>query len=48
MRNVVKRVFIKTYGCQMNIYDSARMMELLEPLGFRPVNGAERSGSNYS
>jgi tRNA-2-methylthio-N6-dimethylallyladenosine synthase len=40
---VVKRVFIKTYGCQMNIYDSARMMELLEPLGFRPVKGPKEA-----
>jgi tRNA-2-methylthio-N6-dimethylallyladenosine synthase len=39
----VKRVFIKTYGCQMNIYDSARMMELLEPLGFRPVKGPKEA-----
>ncbi|HEV2100011.1 MAG TPA: tRNA (N6-isopentenyl adenosine(37)-C2)-methylthiotransferase MiaB [Stellaceae bacterium] len=29
-----KRVFIATYGCQMNVYDSARMAELLSPLGF--------------
>lgn len=24
------RVFVKTYGCQMNVYDSSRMTELLE------------------
>ncbi len=34
VRGVAKSVFIKTYGCQMNVYDSARMSELLAPLGF--------------
>jgi tRNA-2-methylthio-N6-dimethylallyladenosine synthase len=37
VQDVVKGVFIKTYGCQMNVYDSARMVKLLEPLGFIPV-----------
>jgi tRNA-2-methylthio-N6-dimethylallyladenosine synthase len=30
----MKKLFIKTYGCQMNAYDSARMADLLVPLGF--------------
>ena len=34
LRIVTKRLFIKTYGCQMNVYDSARMAELLAPLGY--------------
>ncbi|HEY4123106.1 MAG TPA: tRNA (N6-isopentenyl adenosine(37)-C2)-methylthiotransferase MiaB, partial [Rhizomicrobium sp.] len=29
----MKKLFIKTYGCQMNVYDSARMADLLTPLG---------------
>src|SRR6201995_2403141 len=32
--DVAKRAYIKTYGCQMNVYAAARMAELLEPLGF--------------
>ena len=31
-----KRLFIKTYGCQMNVYDSDRMRDLLTPLGYEP------------
>jgi tRNA-2-methylthio-N6-dimethylallyladenosine synthase len=31
---VTKKLFIKTYGCQMNVYDSARMAELLAPLDY--------------
>jgi tRNA-2-methylthio-N6-dimethylallyladenosine synthase len=38
--NVSKRVYIKTYGCQMNVYDSARMADLLEPYGYLVVETA--------
>ncbi|MGF1630516.1 MAG: tRNA (N6-isopentenyl adenosine(37)-C2)-methylthiotransferase MiaB [Kiloniellaceae bacterium] len=33
-----KRLFIKTYGCQMNVYDSARMADVLAPLGYKLVD----------
>jgi tRNA-2-methylthio-N6-dimethylallyladenosine synthase len=33
-KSLAKKLFIKTYGCQMNVYDSARMAELLTPLGY--------------
>jgi tRNA-2-methylthio-N6-dimethylallyladenosine synthase len=29
-----KRLFIKTYGCQMNVYDSERIADVLTPLGY--------------
>ncbi len=29
-----KKLFIKTYGCQMNVYDSERMASALEPSGY--------------
>jgi len=31
----MKKLHIKTYGCQMNVYDSARIAEVLAPLGFQ-------------
>ena len=38
-----KRLFIKTYGCQMNVYDSERMRDVLRPLGYQPVDTAEHA-----
>src|SRR5882724_4142559 len=31
------RLFVKHYGWQMNVYDSARMADLLTPLGYAPA-----------
>ena len=36
-----KGLFIKTYGCQMNVYDSERMRDVLKPLGYAPVDTPE-------
>jgi tRNA-2-methylthio-N6-dimethylallyladenosine synthase len=36
-----KRLYIKTYGCQMNVYDSERMADILAPLGYAPAERPE-------
>ena len=35
---MTKKVLIKTYGCQMNVYDSSRMRDVLAPLGFEETS----------
>ncbi|HYC98798.1 tRNA (N6-isopentenyl adenosine(37)-C2)-methylthiotransferase MiaB [Brevundimonas sp.] len=37
----LKRLHIKTYGCQMNVYDSGRMADVLRPLGYVATDTAE-------
>ena len=36
-----KKLFIKTYGCQMNVHDSERMAEVLGGIGYVPTDTAE-------
>jgi len=31
---LAKKLFVKTYGCQMNVYDSARMADVMAPHGY--------------
>ena len=38
---VQKRLYIKTYGCQMNVYDSERMTDILRPLGYGVTDSPE-------
>ena len=37
----MKKLFVKTYGCQMNAYDSAKMADLLAPLGYAATDTPE-------
>jgi len=37
----VKKVYVKSYGCQMNQYDAERMVDVLAPEGFSEVSRAE-------
>lgn len=32
--NSIKRIYIKTFGCQMNVHDAARMVDVLRPHGW--------------
>jgi tRNA-2-methylthio-N6-dimethylallyladenosine synthase len=37
---LAKKLFIKTYGCQMNVYDSARMADVLAGEGYETTDSA--------
>lgn len=38
-----RALYLRTYGCQMNVYDSERMAELLAPLGYRAAAAPENA-----
>ena len=38
-----KKVFVKTYGCQMNVYDSQRMSDALAAEGYAPTGAIEEA-----
>ncbi|MEM9682496.1 MAG: tRNA (N6-isopentenyl adenosine(37)-C2)-methylthiotransferase MiaB [Pseudomonadota bacterium] len=38
---VDKKVYVKTYGCQMNVYDSKRMTDVLATVGYGPGDDPE-------
>jgi tRNA-2-methylthio-N6-dimethylallyladenosine synthase len=39
----VKKLFVKTYGCQMNVYDSERMAEALGAKGYVTTDAVEEA-----
>ncbi len=38
-----RKVFVRTYGCQMNVYDSERMTDVLAPEGFEATEDLEEA-----
>ena len=40
---LAKKLFIKTYGCQMNVYDSAKMADVMAPLGYGVAEKADEA-----
>ena len=36
-----KRLFVKNWGCQMNVYDGTRMADVLAPLGYAPTGAPD-------
>ena len=36
-----KKLYIKTYGCQMNVYDTERMVDVMAPEGYEEVDTPE-------
>ncbi|MDR3449870.1 MAG: tRNA (N6-isopentenyl adenosine(37)-C2)-methylthiotransferase MiaB [Alphaproteobacteria bacterium] len=38
---MTKKLHIKTWGCQMNVYDSGRMADVVAPLGYAATDEAE-------
>ena len=47
-RSLSKKLHIKTFGCQMNAYDSERMAEALEPAGYVLTEDQDRGRSRHS
>jgi tRNA-2-methylthio-N6-dimethylallyladenosine synthase len=39
--NAKKKLYIKSYGCQMNAYDARRMEDILRPMGYQSVETAD-------
>ena len=40
---ISKKIFVKSYGCQMNVYDSDRIKNLFEPKGYKETLSVENA-----
>ncbi|MBT5185616.1 MAG: tRNA (N6-isopentenyl adenosine(37)-C2)-methylthiotransferase MiaB [Kordiimonadaceae bacterium] len=40
---MTKKLYIKTYGCQMNVYDTERMVDVMAPEGYEEVETPENA-----
>ena len=38
-----QKVYIKSYGCQMNVYDSDRIIDLVKPLGYQLTSNQDEA-----
>ena len=38
-----KKIYVKSYGCQMNVYDSNRIKNLFEPKGYTETASVEEA-----
>ena len=41
LNNMSQKIFIKTFGCQMNEYDSNRIFDSVKKIGFQKTNNYE-------
>ena len=42
-KKVSKKIFIKTFGCQMNEYDSNRIFDIVKKIGYKKTEDHENA-----
>ena len=43
LKTTSKKIYVKSYGCQMNVYDSNRIKNLFEPKGYIETTSVEEA-----